>query len=677
MGFKKWEIAQINKEIATKIAEECNIEPFLALMAYSRGYTDPFELDEFLSRDIPDLDPYAFPDMEIGVKRIIGAIQNKEKILIYGDYDCDGVTSTALLYLFLKEMEADVSYYIPSRLDEGYGMSMTSIEKIAKQEIKLIITVDNGIAANKEIEFANSLGIDTVVTDHHLPNGELPNAIAVIDPHRKDCYLDFKDYAGVGVAFLLALAVSGISTEAMLSKYSDLVALGTVADVMPLKYENRSIVWHGIKKINYKASTGIKALLSVSGAKFGEITAGTLAFTAAPRINAAGRLGDASRAVEMLISDSFAKATEIAVQLDDENTLRQTIEGDIYESAYKIVVEDGLYNDRVIVVAGEGWHEGVLGIAAARIAETFSKPTILLSRNNEEEFFKGSARTIGDFKIFDAINSASEYVIKFGGHDKAAGLSIESELLPNFRSKINEYAEELDYPIPIIKIDCRLNPVAVVPDIVYTLKPLEPYGADNVKPIFGLFGMTLRSVVSIGNGKHIRIIADKNNTTIAMVMFGMKKESFPFKEGDVLDFAVSLEIKEYQGQEQLSVFVKDVRPTNINDDEIISQLLLYESFIKDRLDSEDAKLLCFERNELAIVYKAIKSGAVTLTKLKYIVKDILNAKIEVMVDVMEELGLISVENIGVDKNLNLINCGKVELENSVILNKLKNKAVTQ
>jgi len=676
MGFKKWEIAQINKEISGRLAEECNIEPFLALMAYARGYQDPFELDEFLSRDVPDLDPYALPDMDIAAKRVIDAIQNNEKILIYGDYDCDGVTSTALLYLFLKEMNANVSYHIPSRMEEGYGMNCESIKKIAEDGARLIITVDNGITANNEIDFANSLGIDTVVTDHHLPKDELPNAVAVVDPHRSDCTMDFKDFAGVGVAFALAVAISGTSPETMLYKYSDLVALGTVADVMPLKYENRSIVWHGIRKINYRASTGIKALLGAAGAKFGEVTAGTLAFTAAPRINAAGRMGDASRAVEMLISDNFAKATEIAVELDDENAARQKVEQEISKAAFDIIVKNKLYNDRIIVVAVEGWHEGVLGIAAARIAETFSKPAILLSRSSADEPFKGSARTVGDFKIFDAIDSASEYLVKFGGHDKAAGLTVEAEKLSDFRQKINEYAYTKDFPVPVINIDCRLNPAFVVPDLVYTLKPLEPYGTENFKPIFGLFGMRLKNIVSIGNDKHIRLIAEKNNTTIAMVMFGMKKENFPFDEGDILDFAVSVEIKEYQGQEQLSVFVKDVRPNGVNDDEVISQLILYESFVKDNLDFEDAKLLCFERNELAVVYKAIKNGANTLTKLKYHVKDQLQAKICVMVDVMEELGLISTNFIGDEKQILLLMSGKVDLENSKILNKLKDKAVT-
>ena len=573
-------------------------------------------------------------------------------------------------------MEADVSYYIPSRLKDGYGMNMEVIKKIADDGVNLIITVDNGISSNNEIDFANSLGIDTVITDHHLPKEELPNAVAVIDPHRIDCNLDFKDFAGVGVVFALTLAITDNSPEAMLFKYSDLVALGTVADVMPLKHENRSIVWYGLRKINYRASTGVKALLGASGAKFGEITAGTLAFTAAPRINAAGRMGDASRAVEMLISDNYARATEIAVELDDENVIRQKVEQEIYAAAYEIIIKEKYYNNRVIVVAKDGWHEGVLGIAAAKIAETFSKPTILLSRKQIDSAYKGSARTVGNFNIYNAIDSAAEFLVRYGGHDKAAGLTVSEENLSDFRNKINEFALLQDFPVQVINIDCKLNPAAVVPDLVYALKPMEPYGAENVKPVFGLFGMCLKNVISIGNGKHIRVIAEKNNTTIAMVAFGVTKENFPFKIGEILDFAVSLEIKEYQGQEQLSVFVKDVRPSGVNDDEVISQMLLYESFINDSLDLEDAQLLCFDRNELAIVYKAIRNGANSLTKLKYSVNGILEAKISVMVDVMEELGLISTEFSGFEKQIKLLNSQKVDLDNSVILNGLKSRVVS-
>lgn len=675
MGFKKWVIPEIDKQIAYKLAEECNVEPFLALMAYSRGYNDPFSLDEFIIKDIPDIDIYALPDIEKAVDRILKAVENNEKIVIYGDYDCDGVTSTALMYLFLSEMGANVSYYIPSRHDEGYGMHIDAVKRLAEKKTNLIITVDNGISAIDEIDFANSLGIDTVVTDHHLPKDVLPNAVAVINPHRTDCFLDFKDFAGVGVAFILALAISGASPDVLINKYADLVALGTVADVMPLKHENRGLVWYGLNKINRNASTGIKALLAASGAKFGEITAGTLAFTAAPRLNAAGRMGDATRAVELLISSKYSEAMQIAAELDDENAARQKTEQEIAAAATEIAINNKLYNNRVIVVAGEGWHEGVLGIAAARLAEKFERPTILLSRDNENSPYKGSARTVGDFSIFAAIDSAAELTEKYGGHEKAAGLTIMPEKLNAFIKKVNDYANNTDLPIPTINIDCKLNPAVAVPDLVYTLSPLEPYGTDNPKPVFGLFEMRLKSVSSIGGGKHIRIIAEKNNTTIAMVMFGTTKDDFAFSIGDLLDFAVTLDVKEYQGQEQLSVFVKDIRKSGRVDDEVISQLLLTESYLNGTLDSEDAALLTFSREELIPVYLTIKNGANTPLKLKNRVNNIIDAKILVMIDVMQELGLISISGYGDNSKIQILSTQKVELENSTILKSLNERAV--
>lgn len=676
MGFKKWVIPEIDKQIAYKLAEECNIEPFLALMAYSRGYKDPFALDEFIIKDLPDIDIYALPDIEKAANRILSATNSGEKIVVYGDYDCDGVTATALMYLFLTEMGANVDYYVPSRHNEGYGMHMDAIKKLADKDTKLIITVDNGISATAEIDYANSLGIETIVTDHHLPKDVLPNAVAVINPHRDDCFLDFKDFAGVGVAFILALAVSGSSPDVLLNKYSDLVALGTVADVMPLKHENRGLVWYGLNKINRNASTGIKALMAASGAKFGEITAGTLAFTAAPRLNAAGRMGDATRAVKLLISEKYSDAMQIAAELDDENAARQKTEQDIAAAATEIVINNKLYNNRVIVVAGDGWHEGVLGIAAARLAERFERPTILLSRDDENSPYKGSARTVGDFSIFSAIDSAGELTVKYGGHDKAAGLTILADNLNAFIEKINEYAANTDLPIPTINIDCRLNPVAAVPDLVYTLSPLEPYGTENPKPVFGLFEMRLKTVSSIGGGKHIRLIAEKNNTTIAMVMFGVTKDDFAFSEGDLLDFAVTLDVKEYQGQEQLSVFVKDVRKSGRIDDEVISQLLLTENYINGTLDCEDAALLTFSREELIPVYLTVKNGANTVLKLKNRLDAVIDAKISVMLDVMVELGLISVTGYGDNAKINILNSQKVELENSNILKSLNERAVT-
>ncbi len=669
MAYKRWIYSEIDKEMAKNLAEECSIEPLLALLLSARGYTDPFDVDMFLSRDVPDFDPFGFPDMEKAVERINEALEKKEKIIIYGDYDCDGVTSTALLYKFLSSLEANVDFYIPSRLNEGYGMSGDAINKLASEGVKLIITVDNGINSVAEIDKASSLGIDVVVTDHHIQAGELPKAVAVVNPHRNDSQLLFKDYAGVGVAFMLALAVSGLPPVVMLRDYADLVALGTIADVMPLREDNRSFALYGINKINKNPSVGIKALLAAAGAKLGEITSGTVAFTAAPRINAAGRLGDALRAVKLLVTESYAECFEIAATLDDENRNRQSIEADIVKFAEADVLNNRLYDNRVIVVAGKGWHEGVLGIAAARIAERFGKPTILLSLCEENSILKGSARSVGDFSIFTAIDSCKDLLIKYGGHDKAAGLSLNADDLDIFKTLINKNAKNQCYPIPSLHIDLKLNPAAISKDLVYTLLPLEPYGTENPKPVFSLCSMKIVNIISVANGKHIRIIATKNNTTVAMVAFGVSPEAFPFKIGDIADFAVTIELKMYQGEEQLSVYVKDFKPSNIPDNHQ-SDMLILEAFREKHLSPEETKKLIFNRNDLAVIYRAIKEGKNTFLKLSYSITDIPLTKIYIMLKVMEELGIISLLGAIEESKILILPSPKVDLFKSEIYSNL-------
>lgn len=670
MGFRRWDFPEMDKQSAAALAEECEIAPFLALLAYGRGYQDPFMLEEYLSRDTVELDPYAFPDMEQAVERIGAAVQQGERIVIYGDYDCDGVTATALLYSFLKTLDANVSYYIPTR-KEGYGMNVDAVERLAADGTKLIITVDNGISALEEIAAANRLGMEVVVTDHHLPKEQLPEAVAVVDPHRIDSGMEFKDFAGVGVAFALAVAVAGSSAEAMLRLYSDLVALGTVADVMPLTHENRGMVYWGLRKINRNPSTGVKALFAAAGAKFGEITAGTLGFTAAPRINAAGRLGDATRAVRLLTEESYAAAMEIAATLDDENKRRQKLEQEIADAVTAEIMAKQLHRNRVIVVAGEGWHEGVLGIAAARVAERFSRPTVLLSRETAAEPYHGSARTVGEFSIFRAISGCHDLLIKYGGHDKAAGLTVAADRLEDFCRKLNAVALEQPIAVPVLHLDCKLNPAALSSDLVYTFQPMEPFGLGNPKPLFGLFDMKLTQITSIGNGRHIRLIAVKNQVTVGMVMFGMSKSDFPFHEGDLLDFAVALELGEYQGNKQLSVLVKDLRPAGRSDADMLEQIELYDAYVGERLSTEQAGALWFDRQALAPIYRALCNGATTFWKLRTALPEQPVALLAVMVEVMEELGLIRTAGAGASQQITVLESGKVDLEQSMILMKLK------
>ncbi len=672
MSFKKWVLPQIDKSIVSELAEECNVEPFVALLAYVRGYTDPFSLDMFIAKDVLDIDPFALNDMEKAVARINTAIESNEKITVYGDYDCDGVTSTALLVKFLRSLGADVDFYIPDRINDGYGMNCSAIKKISDNKTKLIITVDNGINAIEEIEYANSLNIDVVVTDHHIQTSNLPNAVAVVDPHRNDSVSEFKDFAGVGVVFNLIAAISGADPEVLLNDYSDLVAIGTVCDVMPLLNENRALVSSGVKKINTDPSLGVMAIFEAAGISKGNITAGNIAFSAGPRINALGRIANATEAVNLLLCEDYEKARGIAEYMNENNLKRQSLEKQIFTEACEEIIKKKSYKNRVITVAKDNWHEGVIGIVAARIAEKFSRPAVLFTINEKEGIAKASARSYGNFNLFSAVDSCKDLLIKYGGHSEAAGLCIKTENLDEFDLKINEYAEKGDFPIGEIKIDCKLNPVAVMPELVHTFSALEPFGVGNAKPVFGLFGLKISNITSLGNGEHTRLIVTKNNSTLALLMFRVKTEDFPFNVGDVIDAAVTIDVKEYRGEEQLSIIVKDIRPFGRNDDEELKNILMYEEFESGKISVSTAKSLAFTRKEAAVVYRAVKEGCNSKLKLKNKIKTLCAAKISVIIDSLEELSIIETSGTPDECKIKIVNGVKADLQSSKIYSDLKN-----
>lgn len=370
MSRKKWLTAHIDKDLAAQVAENHSLDPFTALILVSRGITEYEDVEEFFDTDFSFCDPYLITDMEKAVERIEKAIENFEKICVFGDYDCDGVTSTALMYSYLTSRGADVTYYIPDRISEGYGMNCSAIDKLHEQGVKLIVTVDNGISAIEEIEYAKSLGIETVVTDHHKAGDILPDAVAVVDPHREDCNLHFKEWAGVGVAFKVVCALEKGDYSSVLAQYADIIAVGTVADVVDLKDENRAIVKYGVAKINSNPCNGINALRQIAGVSERPLSAVGVTYSLAPRINAAGRIQSAVTALKLLLCDDLAVALDMAEQVDNCNRQRHTLENEIMEAAVRhIETNEALKYSRVIVVCGEGWHHGVIGIVAARITE--------------------------------------------------------------------------------------------------------------------------------------------------------------------------------------------------------------------------------------------------------------------------------------------------------------------
>lgn len=673
MSRKKWRVSALDKELASDIAEEYDIDPFCSLLLVSRGITDDSEIFDFFSKECRLSSPFEIKDMDKAVERIRRAIEQKEKILIYGDYDADGVTSTALLYLYLKSENADVSTYIPDRNSEGYGLNLDAVKEISENGVKLIITVDNGISAFSEAEYISALGMDLVITDHHKASQNIPQAVAVVDPHRYDCPSDFKLWAGVGVAFKLVCALSDKTTEELLDLYSDLVTIGTIGDIVSLTGENRAIVKHGLKLLNNTHRPGIKALKKISGVDGKEINSSTVAYSLVPRINAIGRITTAEEAFRLLVSESDSKAMPYAQMVDSSNVTRQDIEKLISgEAEVQIRDNPDMLHDRVLIFSGKDWHGGVIGIVAARLTQKYGKPCLVITDNGKEA--KGSGRSIEGFSLYDAISSASHLLNHFGGHTLAAGFGMDSENLPAFKKAVQDYAKTVDMPFATVDLDCRLKPEFISADVLDVISQLEPFGAGNPQPLFGLFGMTLSSVQPIGGGKHIRLSLKRGNATVTALYFGVTVNDFPYNEGDIVDLAVRLEKNEYMGQVKVSVYVKDIRMSGTDDEKYLKSVRLYEKLKrKEKLSDKQIDFITPTRQNIADVFRFLRSNRgwkhdidVLCYRLSSDGSDA--CRVLTAIDVLEELGIVR-------KNGNEILLAdteqKVNLEDSKLLSYLR------
>ena len=648
LSRKKWVVSHCDRDRAADIAENCGIEPFAAFLLCARGMTDEFEVESFLY-DTDLIDPFTLPDMEKAVDRVTRAIDDGERITVFGDYDADGVTSTALLYSYLVSRGANVDCYIPDREGEGYGMNNCAIDTLKQRGTSLILTVDNGISAIDEIEYAATLGIDVVVTDHHRVGEVLPEAVAVVDPHREDSLCEFTEWAGVGVAFKLVCALDDGDGYDLLQEYGDLVALGTVADIVSLKGENRILVRSGIAFMNAALGEGdlrlgLKALMDVCDPT-GVVNSGSLAFRFAPRINAAGRMGSASKALQLLLSDDKAEAEDIAREISEANTMRQSVEGGITESAIEIIESNPqIKYNKVIVVSGEGWHQGVIGIVASRLVEKYGKPCIVISEG--ESGAKGSGRSVEGFSLYDALSYCESLLTQYGGHVLAAGLSIEGHNIDAFRKMINQYADTVEDAVPVLNIDCKLNPLSINMDILESAEVLEPYGADNPQPLFGLYNMELVSVQPVGNGKHLRLNLHKNGCSLNAIMFSVTTAEFPYAPGDKVDLAVKLSANEYMGKTQVSIQVKDIRLSDFDDVKVIKSINDYEAFCRgDELSPAAKKELCVDRDFCGKVYRYVRgfngwrySAEMLCYRLGLSEEKVMSCKIAL--DALSELGII-------------------------------------
>lgn len=674
MSRKYWRISSFDKKHVAELAYEYGYDELAVFLLAARGINEPEDIDEFLNYDTEISDPFYVKDMEKAVDRIRTAIENCEKIAVYGDYDADGVTATALLYLYLEAQGADVTYYIPSRMEEGYGLHNDAIDTLAQDGIKLIITVDNGINSCSEAEYIKSKGIDLVITDHHQPGAVLPDAVAVVNPHRADDTSPFKDLAGVGVAFKLVAALEDGDYDSVLADFADIVAIGTIADIVPLKGENRLLAVRGIEEINNSSRPGIVAIKNNAGGSIKEFNAMNVAFTIAPRINAAGRIEDATTALKLLLTDDDEEAEELAKKLDSFNVKRQETEASIVEEAINKIENDSrLKYAKVIVVDGENWHSGVIGIVASKLVDRYGKPAMVIARDGSGEA-KGSCRSIEGFSLFDALSDAGDYLVRFGGHTLAAGFTVRDDMIDEFRQHINEYADSLDMFYPVLNLDCKINPAKIDLGFVESLCALEPFGAENPQPMFGIYNVVLRNIRAIGNKlNHTRITFEKKGQQYSGVYFGMIADDFPFEAGDVIDIAAIIDKNEYKGEVKPNIYIKAVRNSGVSDDDYFASELLYNKLKSGKPLSEAERIkACPDRNFSALVFRFVKSMKKCNRTPEQIAIKIgygseMTCKVRVVLDAFCELGLLKYEN---GYYIPVENAEKVSLGNSTILKKL-------
>lgn len=557
---KKWEVNEADDILISKISDEFNVSRLVANIIVNKGLKDSHEIEVFLHPRRSDFhDPFLMPDMEIATNRIIKAIKDNEKVAIYGDYDVDGITSSTVLKRFLKDRGLETDVYIPNRLNEGYGLNEEAIKEISEKKYTLIVTVDCGITGNKEIELANSLGIETVVTDHHEPAEELPKALAVVDCKRKDNKYPFNGLAGVGVAFKLIQAISiklGIKEEKYL-KYLDLVCVGTISDIVPLVDENRTISKLGLRLVKQTKNIGLKVLLDSIG--YQKIDSNTISFGVAPRINACGRMGHEKEALDLFLTNNIEEAQKITQNLNKYNLERQEIEKRIFNEVQEMMQDPEEQKLPCIVLGKENWHHGVIGIVSSKITDIYFKPSILLCI--EDNLAKGSGRSVPGFDLHEALEKCGTYIKQFGGHSMAVGVTIEKANFSKFKDELEEYGTKMNVNsiVPIIKIDEKIQLQDISIKDIKDLELLEPFGEGNKMPLFQVSNVKIASIRALSEGKHLKMTLKDDNKFIDTIGFNMGNLSSEYPIGTKIDVVGNLEINNYKGMENIQINLKDIR----------------------------------------------------------------------------------------------------------------------
>lgn len=561
-----WHFLNPDPKLVNRLKKEFKSSEIIARVLANRGIKSVTGSKEFFNPQLNQLyNPYKMRDMDIATDRIITNIRSKIPIMIYGDYDVDGTTGASMLYLALTELGAKVIPYIPNREKEGYGLSKIGIDKAKEFGVNLIVTCDCGINAFEPIKYANSLKIDVIITDHHIPDENLPDAYAILNPRRTDCDYPFKDLCGGGVGFKLACALSEKmdQPEDLMYKYLDLVTLGTCADMVAIKDENRIIVKHGLKLLSNGSKPGIAALLKLVGLENKSISVGQLVFGVAPKINAAGRLGDANRSVELLTTTDKQRAKSLADELMRENHKRQIIQQEVVDTAFNMIHANiDLKNERAIVLAGKEWHQGVIGIVASKVKEEFHRPTVIISYD-KNGIGKGSARSISGLDLYNALAASSKYLVDFGGHAMAAGLTVKEKSFDKFKKEFTKYVNNTindEQLIPSIKLEGILKLKDIDSRFIDFLDKLAPYGPGNMRP--GFVSKRVEIVGNprvIGNGDHIIFKVRQSQKVVSAIGFNMSEHYEKLIKGLPIDLAYVVEVNEWQGRELVQLNVRDIK----------------------------------------------------------------------------------------------------------------------
>lgn len=665
--MKKWVIGNPDSTLSRKISSGSDLTPLCADVLVSRGITDLNAAAEMIRTESLE-SPFVIKDMEKAAEIINSAVEEEQRICIYGDYDCDGITSTVMLFSYLECIGADVSYYIPER-SEGYGLNEQAIRKLAAEEIGLIVTVDNGISAIEEAKLINELGMKLVITDHHQPGEELPDALAIVNPHRKDCPSSFKYLCGAGVVLKLIAALDGGDYDSAVEQFGDLAAIGTVADIVSLTGENRYIVENGLLTIRNTERCGLIELMKLSGlmdenGECRQLNSDSVAFMLAPRINASGRFGSPSQAFDLLMCDDPDEAAQLAETLNDLNIRRKAAEEEITEQIFAQINNDpSLLSKRVLVFHGRDWHHGVIGIVASKLLEKYGKPCFIITEEGDAS--RGSSRAFGDFSVFDCLTSCDDILVKFGGHKGAGGFSLNTDDIQLFEDRIQEYAasKHASMPVYTLRADKLLKPADITVNNVKGLSILEPFGEGNDKPLFALAGAVIEDVIPLSSGMHTKFKLNYGGNQLYALLFRTRADEMASLKGQKYDFIVSLSVNSFRGQTTVDLLVTDYRKSGISQDSYFAAEDAYEKYIRNEsLPQAYYKRMCPERSELIKVYTALGESEI-MTEQLYMKSDPANiniCKLKICLDVFSELGLVQMDyasgrakRIRVDKKSNL------------------------